>query len=49
MSGPLTDEQMAAFERDGFAVLPGFYEGAEVEPVQRGVYLLIGLVMKKTF
>ena len=49
MSGPLTDEQMATFERDGFAVLPGFYEGAEVELVQCGVHLLIGLVMKKTF
>jgi len=49
MSVPLTDEQLASFARDGFAVLPGFYEGAEVEPVQRGVYLLIGLVMKKTF
>jgi len=47
MSAPLTDEQLAAFTRDGFVVLPNFYERAEVEAVQRGVHSIIGLLIEQ--
>ncbi len=47
MSGPLTDEQVAAFARDGFVVLPAFYEPAEVEAVQRGIHSIIRLLIKQ--
>jgi len=47
MSAPLSDEQLAAFARDGFLVLPNFYERAEVEAVQRGVHLIIGLLIEQ--
>jgi ectoine hydroxylase-related dioxygenase (phytanoyl-CoA dioxygenase family) len=47
MSAPLTDEQLAAFARDGFVVLPNFYERAEVEAVQRGVHSIIGLLIEQ--
>ncbi|MBC8325965.1 MAG: phytanoyl-CoA dioxygenase family protein [Verrucomicrobia subdivision 3 bacterium] len=47
MSAPLTDEQLAAFVRDGFLVLPNFYERGEVEAVQRGVHSIIGLLIEQ--
>ena len=47
MSAPLTDEQLAAFARDGFLVLPNFYERAEVEAVKRGVHSIIGLLIEQ--
>ena len=47
MSAPLTDEQLAAFTRDGFVVLSSFYEPAEVEAVQRGVHSIIGLLIEQ--
>ena len=47
MSVPLTDEQLAAFARDGFVVLPVFYEPAEVEAVQLGVHSIIGLLIEQ--
>ena len=47
MSAPLSDEQLAVFARDGFLVLPNFYERAEVEAVQRGVHSIIGLLIEQ--
>ena len=47
MNAPLTDEQLTAFARDGFVVLPEFYEPAEVEAVQRGVHSIIGLLIEQ--
>ena len=47
MSVPLTDEQLVAFARDGFVVLPDFYEHADVEAVQRGIHSIIGLLIEQ--
>ena len=47
MSAPLTTEQMEMFQRDGFVVVRGFYEAAEIEPIQRGIHAIIGLVMEE--
>jgi hypothetical protein len=47
MSAPLTTEQLAAFARDGFVVLPDFYERAEVEAVQRGIHQIISLLIEQ--
>ena len=47
MSVPLTTEQLEAFQRDGFVVVRGFYEAAEIEPIQRGIHAIIGLVMEE--
>lgn len=44
MNTPLTDEQITAFERDGFVVAPVFYEPVEIEAVQRGIHAVIDLV-----
>ena len=43
----LTVEQLAAFTRDGFVVVPAFYEPTEVELVQSGIHTLIGLVIEE--
>jgi hypothetical protein len=41
----LSSEQVAAFGRDGFVKVPGFYDRErEIEPIQRAIYDLIGLV-----
>jgi len=45
MSAPLTTGQLAAFARDGFVVLPDFYERAEIEAVQRGIHQIISLLI----
>jgi len=48
MSDLLTTEQLAAFEHDGFLVLPEFYDlTTEVEPVQRGIHSLIGFLIEQ--
>jgi hypothetical protein len=48
MNALLTDDQARDFHRDGVIVLPGFYDLApEVEPVQRGVHAVIGLVIEQ--
>lgn len=45
---PLTLEQVAAFRRDGLLVLRGFYDRPrEIEPIQRAIYDIIGLVIRK--
>jgi hypothetical protein len=39
---------VATFVRDGFVVVPGFYDvAAEIEPILRAIYDLIGLVAKR--
>lgn len=44
----LTADQEATFHRDGMVVVRGFYNSAtEIEPIQRGVYDIIGLVIGK--
>jgi hypothetical protein len=41
----LSASQIEAFSRDGFVTVPGFYDQArEIEPIQRAIYDLIGLV-----
>ena len=47
MNTPLTDAQLNAFQTDGFVVLPAFYEPAEIEPIQRGIHAIIGLVIEE--
>ena len=47
MNAPLTPDQLAAFQRDGFVVLPSFYKPAEVEAVQHGVHSIIGLLIEQ--
>lgn len=46
MNTPLTDAQLNAFQTGGFAVLPAFYEPAEIEPIQRGIHAIIGMVIE---
>jgi hypothetical protein len=44
----LTADQIKVFHRDGFVCVPGFYDLAtEVEPIQRAVYDLISLVIRR--
>lgn len=41
----LSSEQVESFHRDGFVKIPGFYDRTtEIEPIQRAIYDLIGLV-----
>jgi len=44
MTPPLTDEQLKAFHADGFVVVEPFYHPTEIEPIQRGIHTIIGLV-----
>jgi hypothetical protein len=32
---PLSGAEIAAFHRDGYVSLPGFFSGAEIEPLRR--------------
>ena len=44
----LSPEQRQRFSTDGLLVLPGFYSAsADIEPVQRGIYELIGQVLAR--
>lgn len=48
MMTPLTEEQAATFERDGFVLVPHFYDlASDIEPIQRAIYSLIGLVIRR--
>lgn len=45
---PLTQEDKASFERDGFLVLRNFYDSStEIRPIQRDIHALIGLLIDK--
>ncbi len=47
-SYPLTATQVADYERDGFLVLRDFYDQREdIEPIQRSIYDIIGLVIRR--
>lgn len=43
----LSADQVAAFHRDGFLILRGFYPASEIEPIQRALYRIIGLEIEK--
>ena len=44
----LNPEQVRQFHRDGFLILPGFYDCArDIEPIQRGIHALIGIMLSK--
>lgn len=44
----LTLAQRESFSRDGYVLLPGFYDAsAEIEPIQRAIYAIIGLVIQR--
>lgn len=46
--GLLTAAQIETFHRDGIVVLPGFYDPkVDVEPIQREIYGVIGLIIKR--
>jgi hypothetical protein len=46
--GPLTDDQITTFHRDGFVCVPHFYGlNSEIEPIRRAVYDIIGLVIRR--
>lgn len=47
MTPPLTDEQLKAFHADGFVVVKSFYHPTEIEPIQRGIHTIIGLVIEE--
>lgn len=48
MTAPDTDAAAAAFARDGWCVLPGFYDrAAEIEPIRRGVQEIVDLVARR--
>lgn len=45
---PLTTEELATFQRDGVLVVKQFYDReALIEPIQRGVHRLVGLLIRK--
>ena len=45
---PLSCEQVVQFERDGYLVVRGFYDlASEIEPIQRAIYDVIGLIMRR--
>jgi len=47
-AGPLTQEQVLAFHRDGYVVLPGFYDvPLVIEPIQRGIHQVIQIVCRQ--
>lgn len=44
----LSAEQVEAFRRDGFLLLPGFYDLArEIAPIQRALHSIIGLLVER--
>jgi hypothetical protein len=48
MTGILSKEQIAAFHRNGYVVIPSFYDRqTEIEPIQRAVYGIIGMVIRR--
>jgi hypothetical protein len=47
MGAYLTDEQVARFRKDGVLVLRDFYRDEDIQPIQRGIYDVIGNIMIK--
>jgi hypothetical protein len=46
-SGPLSDTEVERFRTDGFVVLRGFYDLADIVAVQRALHHIIGLVIAR--
>ena len=45
---PLTVKQVDSFRRDGFVLVRDFYDARmEVEPIQRGIHSILGLLLRK--
>ncbi len=43
----LKQSQIEEFHRNGVLVIPGFYDTqSTIEPIQRGIYDVIGLLLK---
>ena len=48
MKKPLSDHQVEMFHRNGFVVVPSFYNRAtEIEPIQHAIYDIIGMVIRR--
>ena len=47
MPGILSRDQIETFQRDGLLILRDFYAPSQVEPIQRAIYDIIGLVIDK--
>lgn len=47
MSQYLTEQQVAQFNNNGVIIIPGFYRDEDIQPIQRGIYEVIGHVMIK--
>lgn len=48
MNTQLTANQIETFHQQGYLLVPSFYDRArEIEPIQRGVYDIIGLVIRR--
>jgi hypothetical protein len=47
MANFLTSRQVKQFKRDGVIVIPNFYKEQEIVQIQRGIYGVIGQIMKK--
>lgn len=44
----LSKEQLDSFDNDGFIALRGFYDlKSEIEPIQRHIHSILGLLIKK--
>ncbi|MBY0369529.1 phytanoyl-CoA dioxygenase family protein, partial [bacterium] len=41
------EKSFAEFQENGFVRIPGFYTPQELEPIQRGIYDLIGVLARK--
>lgn len=45
---PITSEQLESFYRDGYLIIPDFYDlNEEIIPIQKAIYEIIGLVADK--
>ncbi|MCT7328561.1 phytanoyl-CoA dioxygenase family protein [Ralstonia mojiangensis] len=47
MLGILSPAQIETFQRDGLLILRDFYAPSQIEPIQRAIYDIIGLVIDK--
>jgi hypothetical protein len=43
----LTDQDVSTFHNNGVLVVRGFYDRDEIEPIQRNIYDIIGLIIRK--
>jgi ectoine hydroxylase-related dioxygenase (phytanoyl-CoA dioxygenase family) len=43
----LTEEQIAEYQENGVLIIKGFYSNEEIYPIQKAIYDIIGLIIKK--